>query len=250
LQASSSIDWAIAEGIADPKRVAICGASYGGYAAFVGATFTPDTFCCSVPVVGITDLETMMANPPPYWASYYEQECLRVGDPRTEEGLALLRARSPLHRVDRISKPMLIGHGANDVRCKIAEAEQIVSAMIERSIPVTYVVFPDEGHGFAHPANNIAFNAIAEAFLAVHLGGRCETIGQDFENSSHEVRLGGRISGQCGRAESGGIARSVMPQSSAASNPRCASMSSTVFDGGAQHEARSNRDPPDRRKRH
>ncbi len=188
-----AVDWAIAEGIADPKRVAICGASYGGYAAFVGATFTPDTFCCSVPVVGITNLETMIANEPPYWASYYEQECLRVGDPRTEEGRALLRARSPLHRVDNISRPMLIGHGANDVRCKIAEAEQIVSAMTERNIPVTYVVFPDEGHGFAHPANNIAFNAIAEAFLAVHLGGRFEPIGRDFDDSSHDIRQGGEF---------------------------------------------------------
>ena len=93
-----AVNWAIAEGIADPKRIAICGASYGGFAAFVGATFTPDVFCCSVPVVGITNLETMLANPPPYWAAFYEQECHRIGDPRTPEGVALLKARSPLHR--------------------------------------------------------------------------------------------------------------------------------------------------------
>jgi acylaminoacyl-peptidase len=185
-----AVNWCIAEGIADPKRIAIYGYSYGGYAAFVGATFTPDVFCCSVPIVGISNLETMIANPPPYWAAYHEQECDRVGDPRTAEGLALLKARSPLHRAGDIKKPMLIGHGANDVRCKVAESDQIVAAMTEKHIPVTYVVFPDEGHGFVRPENNIAFNAIAEAFLARHLGGRVEPVGDDFSGSSHEVRAG------------------------------------------------------------
>jgi len=98
------VNWAIAEGIADPKRIAIYGASYGGYAAFVGATFTPDVFCCSVPVVGITNLETMLADPPPYWTAFYEQECHRIGDPRTPEGVALLKARSRLHRAGDIMK--------------------------------------------------------------------------------------------------------------------------------------------------
>jgi acylaminoacyl-peptidase len=188
-----AVNWAIAEGIADPKRIAICGTSYGGFASFVGATFTPDVFCCSVPVVGITNLETMLANPPPYWASFYEQQCHRIGDPRTPEGAALLKARSPLHRAGDIKKPMLIGHGANDVRCKMAESDQIVAAMTARRIPVTYVVYPDEGHGFARPENNIAFNAIAEAFLARHLGGRSEPVGEDFKGSSHEIRAGGAI---------------------------------------------------------
>jgi acylaminoacyl-peptidase len=185
-----AVNWAIAQGIADPKRIAICGASYGGFAAFVGATFTPDVFCCSVPVVGITNLETMLASPPPYWAAFYEQECHRIGDPRTPEGLALLRARSPLHRAGNITKPVLIGHGANDVRCKVAESDQIVAAMTAKGIPVTYVVYPDEGHGFARPENNIAFNAITEAFLARHLGGRSEPVGDDFKGSSHEIRVG------------------------------------------------------------
>jgi acylaminoacyl-peptidase len=185
-----AVNWAIEEGIADPKRIAICGASYGGFAAFVGATFTPDVFCCSVPVVGITNLETMLASPPPYWAAFYEQECHRIGDPRTPEGLALLKARSPLHRAGNITKPVLIGHGANDVRCKVAESDQIVAAMTAKGIPVTYVVYPDEGHGFARPENNIAFNAITEAFLARHLGGRAEPVGDDFKGSSHEIRVG------------------------------------------------------------
>jgi dipeptidyl aminopeptidase/acylaminoacyl peptidase len=135
----------------------------------------------------------MLANPPPYWASFYEEECHRIGDPRTEEGRALLKARSPLHRVGDITKPMLIGHGANDVRCKVAESDQIVAAMVEKNIPVTYVVFPDEGHDFARPENSIAFSAIAEAFLARHLGGRCEPIGEDFMGSSHEIRAGSAI---------------------------------------------------------
>jgi acylaminoacyl-peptidase len=185
-----SVNWSIAEGIADPGRIAIHGASYGGYAAFVGATFTPDVFCCSVPVVGVTNLETMLADPPPYWASFYEQECRRVGDPRTPEGRALLKARSPLHRAGDITKPMLIGHGANDVRCKVAESDQIVAAMTEKGIPVIYVVFPDEGHGFARPENDIAFKAITEAFLARHLGSRAEPVGEDFRGSSHQIRAG------------------------------------------------------------
>ena len=185
-----AVNWSIAQGIADPKRIAICGGSYGGFASFVGATFTPDVFCCSVPVVGITSLETMLANPPPYWAAYFELWCDRVGDPRTAEGVALLKARSPLHRAGDITKPMLIGHGANDVRCKVAESDQIVAAMTAKGIPVTYVVYPDEGHGFMRPENNIAFNAITEAFLARHLGGRSEPVGEDFRGSSHEIRAG------------------------------------------------------------
>ena len=195
-----AVDWAIAEGIADPARIAICGTSYGGYAAFVGATFTPDLFCCSVPVVGITNLETMLADPPPYWAAFYEQECRRVGDPRTPEGVALLRARSPLHRAGDITRPMLIGHGANDVRCKITESDQIVAAMRGKAIPVIYVVYPDEGHGFAHPENDIAFKAIMEAFLARHLGGRVEPVGDDLAGSRHEIRAGKEILKEIGVA--------------------------------------------------
>ena len=135
----------------------------------------------------------MLANPPPYWAAFYEQDCRRVGDPRTPEGVALLKARSPLHRAGNITKPMLIGHGANDVRCKVAESDQIVAAMTAKHIPVIYVVFPDEGHGFARPENDIAFNAITEAFLARYLGGRAEPVGEDFSGSSYEIRAGDEI---------------------------------------------------------
>ncbi len=107
----------------------------------------------------------------------------------------MLRSRSPLHRAGAITKPMLIGHGGNDVRCKITESDQMVAAMRARNIPVTYVVFPDEGHGFARPENDIAFNAIMEAFLARHLGGRLEPVGDDFNGSSHEIRAGGELLG-------------------------------------------------------
>lgn len=193
-----AVAWAIREGIADPARVAIMGYSYGGYASYVAATFTPDVFACTIPIVGITDLVTLMENRPPYWADFMEQFNRRYADVRTEEGRAFLRARSPLYKVDLISKPMLIGHGANDVRCTLAQSDLIVDAMQKKNLPVTYVVFPNEGHGFARPENNIAFNAIVEAFLARHLGGRAEPVGTDFIGSSHVVRAGADILGELG----------------------------------------------------
>ncbi len=187
------VDWAVREGIADKDKVAIFGGSYGGYAAFVAATFTPEVFCCNVPVVGITNLQTLLETMPPYWTGFAEFMYRSYGDPRTEEGRALLAERSPIHKVDRISKPMLIFHGANDVRCKIAEADTIVAAMQAKGIPVTYVVFPDEGHGFQKPENRLAYFAIAEAFFARHLGGACEPMGEDLKRSSHEIRTGADI---------------------------------------------------------
>ena len=187
------VEWAINEGIAQADKVAIFGASYGGLAAFIGATFTPDVFCCSVPVVGITDLRTLLESMPPYWAGFAEFMYRSYGDPRTPEGRALLAKRSPIHKVDRIKRPMLIFHGANDVRCKIAESDTIVAAMRAKDIPVTYVVYPDEGHGFQKPSNRLSYVAIAEAFFARHLGGACEPVGRDFDGSSHEFRAGAEI---------------------------------------------------------
>jgi acylaminoacyl-peptidase len=188
-----TVEWAIGEGIAQRDKVAIFGVSYGGLAAFIGATFTPEVFCCSVPIVGITNLQTLLESMPPYWAGFAEFMYRSYGDPRTPEGRTLLAERSPIHKVDRIQKPMLIFHGANDVRCKIAESDTIVEAMRAKNIPVTYVVYPDEGHGFQKPPNRLSFIAIAEAFLASHLGGACEPVGRDFEGSSHEVRAGAEI---------------------------------------------------------
>jgi dipeptidyl aminopeptidase/acylaminoacyl peptidase len=187
------VAWAISEGIAQRDKVAIFGASYGGLAAFIAATFTPEVFCCSVPVVGITNLQTLLESMPPYWAGFAEFMYRSYGDPRTPEGRALLAERSPIHKVDRIKKPMLIFHGANDVRCKVAESDTIVAAMQAKGIPVTYVVYPDEGHGFHKPPNRLSYIAIAEAFFARHLGGTCEPVGRDFDGSSHELRAGAEM---------------------------------------------------------
>lgn len=187
------VEWAIGEGIAQKDKVAIFGASYGGLAAFVGATFTPEVFCCAVPVVGISNLQTLLESMPPYWAGFAEYMYRSYGDPRTEEGRRLLAERSPINKVDNIRKPMLIFHGANDVRCKVAESDTIVAAMQARNIPVTYVVYPDEGHGFQRPPNRLSYIAIAEAFFARHLGGAFEDIGSDLKGSSHEIRAGADI---------------------------------------------------------
>lgn len=185
-----AVRWAVDERIADPDRVAIYGASYGGYAAFVGATFTPEIFRCAIPVVGISNLETLLATIPPYWAGFAEFMYRSYGDPRTPEGRALLAERSPIHRADHVARPMLILHGQNDVRCKIAESEAFVAAMQSKNLPVTFVVFPDEGHGFSKPQNEIAHVALVEAFLARHLGGAFEPFGVDLDSSSHEIRCG------------------------------------------------------------
>jgi dipeptidyl aminopeptidase/acylaminoacyl peptidase len=187
------VEWAVKEGIAQKDKIAIFGISYGGLASFIGATFTPDVFCCSVPVVGITNLQTLLESMPPYWAGFAEYMYRSYGDPRTEEGRELLAERSPINKVDNIRKPMLIFHGLNDVRCNVGESDTIVAAMQARDIPVTYVVYPDEGHGFAKPPNRLAYITIAEAFFARHLGGAFEPVGRDLEGSSHEIRAGDDI---------------------------------------------------------
>lgn len=185
-----AVNWAVKERVADPKRVAIMGGSYGGYSTLVGLTFTPDTFACGVDIVGPSNLQTLLKTIPPYWAPMKQQFATRVGDPDTDAGRKLLAERSPLSRAGAITKPLLIGQGANDPRVKQAEADQIVSAMRGKDIPVTYVLFPDEGHGFARPENSGAFNAVAEAFLAKHLGGRYEAIGGAFGGSTIQVPTG------------------------------------------------------------
>ena len=186
-----AVNWAIERGIADPNRIAIMGGSYGGYATLVGLTFTPDVFACGVDIVGPSNLITTRETIPAYWEPMAEMEKARIGDIATEEGRRFLESRSPLSRVDAIIKPLLIAQGANDPRVKQAESDQIVEAMTERGIPVTYALFGDEGHGFARPENSLAFMAVAEAFLAEHLGGAHEPIGDAFEGSSIEIVTGG-----------------------------------------------------------
>ena len=185
-----AVQWAVDSGVTTADKVAIMGGSYGGYATLVGLTFPPDTFACGVDIVGPANLNTLLSTVPPYWASFYKQLVRRMGDPETGEGKAWLAERSPLTRVDAIRKPLLIGQGANDPRVKQDESDQIVDAMTAKNIPVTYVLFPDEGHGFARPENNKAFNAVAEGFLSQCLGGRAQPIGGEFAGSSITVPTG------------------------------------------------------------
>jgi len=161
--------WAIKEGIADPAKVAIYGGSYGGYATLAGLAFTPTEFTCGVDIVGPSNLNTLLASIPPYWAPMKAMFTKRMGaDPK------FLEARSPLFKAHQIVRPLLIAQGANDPRVKQAEADQIVAAMRKNNQPVDYLLFPDEGHGFARPENRFKFYAAAEVFLAKHLGGRVE----------------------------------------------------------------------------
>lgn len=185
-----AVNWAIKQRIADESKVAIYGGSYGGYATLAGLTFTPDVFACGVDVVGPSDLETMIEFFPAYWKSFQEQWLHRVGDPSTEAGRALLQARSPLRHVEKIKKPLLIAQGANDPRVSVRESEQIVNAMMAKNLPVTYLVFPDEGHGFLRPENDRAFYTIMEEFLARCLGGRVQPPEKDLQGSSVQIRVG------------------------------------------------------------
>ncbi len=185
-----AVNWAIREKITQRDQVAIMGGSYGGYATLVGLTFTPETFACGVDIVGPSNLVTLLQNVPPYWVPILPMMKDRVGDWTTEEGQKSLLAKSPLARVDQIQRPLLIGQGANDPRVKQVESDQIVEAMKQKNIPVTYVLYPDEGHGFARPENRLSFYAVAEAFLSEHLGGQFEPVGEDFQGSKIQVPEG------------------------------------------------------------
>ncbi len=167
-----AVQYVVDQGWADPARVAIYGGSYGGYAALVGAAFTPDVFRCAVDIVGPSNLQTLLETIPPYWKPMAAALYKRVGNPETDK--EFLWSRSPLSRVRDIRIPLLIAQGANDPRVKQAESEQIVAALKEAGIDYEYMLFPDEGHGFAKPENRLKFYAAAERFLAKYLGGRFE----------------------------------------------------------------------------
>ncbi len=167
-------DWVVKQGIADSAKVCIMGGSYGGYATLAGVTFSPDAFACGVDIVGPSNLNTLLKTIPPYWSTIVATFRKRMGD--SEE---ILTQESPLFKADQIKVPLLIGQGANDPRVNKAESDQIVAAMRKNDKPVQYYVFPDEGHGFARPANNMAFNAATEEFLAKYLGGRFEPASAD-----------------------------------------------------------------------
>jgi len=166
------VNWMIKEGIADPARIAIMGGSYGGYATLVGLTFTPDVFACGVDIVGPSNIITLIQTIPPYWEPMKATFSRRLGVVDKDE--AFMRSRSPFYFVDRIKKPLLIGQGANDPRVKQSESDQIVKEMRKNSKPVEYIVYTDEGHGFARPANRMHFYSRVEQFFAKYLGGRSE----------------------------------------------------------------------------
>ena len=179
------VQWAIDEGVADPHKVAILGGSYGGYAALVGMTMTPDVFACGIAIVGPSNLEIFM----PHWDE--DRMGKIIGDPRTKEGRAFLRSRSPINFAQNTKNPVLIGQGARDSRVPQEQSDTVVEKMQQAGVEVTYIVYPDEGHGFAKPANSISFYAITEVFLGQCLGGRYEPIDAQIEGSSVQVPVGG-----------------------------------------------------------
>ncbi|GMS87216.1 hypothetical protein PENTCL1PPCAC_9391, partial [Pristionchus entomophagus] len=167
-----AVEFAVAKGIANRSQVAIMGGSYGGYATLVGLTFTQDTFACGVDIVGPSNLVSLLEAVPPYWLGFYNDLTKMLGsDIDTQEGRQSLIARSPLFFADRVKKPLMILHGANDPRVKQHESEQFVSALKKHSIPVSYVLYPDEGHGFRRAPNRLAQCGFVERFLHHCLGG-------------------------------------------------------------------------------
>lgn len=185
------VKWAVSQGVTTPDKVCIFGGSYGGYATLVGLTMTPHIFACGISIVGISNLQTLYESYPEYWKPMIDQFVVETGgDPRTVEGKEILRKKSPLTYVDQIQRPLLIVHGKNDPRVKQAESDQIVKAMQERDIPVTYLLYPDEGHGLSSPKNKASFFAASEKFLADILGGRFEPIKDELEKSSVQVVAG------------------------------------------------------------
>lgn len=183
-----AVNWAVDKGYADKNNVAIFGGSYGGYAALVGLTFTPDFFVCGVDIVGPSNLETLINSIPSYWLPFRKSLIDMIGgDPDTQQGIEFLKSRSPLSFVSNIKKPLLIGQGTNDPRVKQAESDQIVAAMKANKIPGTYILYPDEGHGFAKPNNRMSFYAMAEEFMGNCMNMPYQEVGNAVKNSSAVV---------------------------------------------------------------
>ncbi|HEY9157057.1 S9 family peptidase [Candidatus Binatus sp.] len=189
---SDGVKWAVDQAIADPKRVAIFGGSYGGYAALAGAAFTPELYRCAVDECGPSNLFTLLESFPPYWEVARSLFFTRVGNPGDPKDKELLTAASPLFSADKIKIPMLIGQGANDPRVKQAEAEQIVDAIARHHGSAAYVLYADEGHGFVRPENRLDFTARMEKFLADNLGGRYEPMkGDSIPGATAKLRVVG-----------------------------------------------------------
>ncbi|CAN5376244.1 S9 family peptidase [soil metagenome] len=169
---TDGVRWLIEQGTADPERIAIYGASYGGYATLAGMVFTPGLYACGVDYVGVSNLLTFMDGIPPYWEQYRQMMYEMVGNPETEK--EMLEAASPVFHVDKIEAPLFIAQGANDPRVVKSESDQMVEALRERGIEVPYMVKDNEGHGFQNEENRFDFYRAMEQFLAKHLGGRKE----------------------------------------------------------------------------
>jgi len=165
---TDGVRWAIEQGIADPKRVAIYGGSYGGYATLAGITKTPDLYACAISYVGVSNLFTWIEAFPPYWKPFLEMIHEMVGHP--ERDAEQWRATSPLFQADKIRVPLLVVQGAQDPRVKKEESDQIVAALRERGVPVEYLLKENEGHGFSNEENQFEFYRALEAFLTEHLG--------------------------------------------------------------------------------
>ncbi len=162
---TDAVKWAISKGIADPKKVCIYGGSYGGYATLAGLVFTPELYSCGVDIVGPSNIKTLFASIPPYWAPIKTQFVRRVGD--VENDAALNQKISPLFHADKVRVPLIIAQGANDPRVNIREADQMVKAMRDKGLAVTYVVYTDEGHGFARPDNRLDFYGRVEPWKEI-----------------------------------------------------------------------------------
>ena len=164
---TDGVQWLIAQGIADPKRVGIYGASYGGYATLAGVTYTPDLYAAAVDYVGVANLLTFMKTIPPYWEAQRQQMYEMVGNPDTE--LEALKAASPVFHVDKIKTPLFVAQGAKDPRVNKAESDQVVEALRKRGVTVDYMVKDNEGHGFRNAENKFDFYSAMEKFFAQHL---------------------------------------------------------------------------------
>ncbi|MFI5218449.1 MAG: S9 family peptidase [Bacteroidia bacterium] len=164
---TDGVNWLIKEGIANPKKIAIYGGSYGGYATLAGITFTPDLYACAVDYVGVSNLFTFMKTIPPYWKPYLQMMQDMVGYP--DKDSLMLRAASPVFHVDKIKCPLFIAQGAKDPRVNKNESDQVVAALKKRGIEVEYMVKDNEGHGFHNEENRFAFYEAMEKFLAKYL---------------------------------------------------------------------------------
>ncbi|CEM39208.1 unnamed protein product [Vitrella brassicaformis CCMP3155] len=184
---TDAVKWAIDDRkVADPDRVAIFGGSYGGYAVLAGLTFTPDLYRCGVDIVGVSEVKKLIESIPPYWKPMKMMFTKRVGDVENNEEFN--KKISPYYHVDKIKVPLMIGQGANDPRVPLKQSDIIVDVLKGHNVPVEYVVFPDEGHGFARPQNRLDFYALAEQFLARYLDGKAEPY-EKVEGSTAKVTI-------------------------------------------------------------